>query len=113
MINYGIVKRQMLQMLYNPGVRAWDFARAVLALEAGDAGPMWEGSFASGIPKLLECECSTSEVKPSDGAFVSTAISCSDGEPVRDELEELQTFYDNFLTKSSFADVWTGRVECA
>jgi hypothetical protein len=45
---------------------------------------------------------------PEDGAFVSTAISCSDGLPVEGNLEELKTFYNKFLRKSSFADIWTG-----
>ena len=112
-VDYSLVKWQLFLVLFYPGRRGMDFARAFVALESGDAEPMWTASPESARMSLLKCECPAEGDTSYDGDFVGVAIRCGDVRRVRDSLDDLKKYFEKLSTQSFFADLFNVRVGCA
>jgi hypothetical protein len=111
-VDYGLVRRIVFNYLYKPygsGLNSTTVAHILAAVEKGDGKPAWDASKA-GQP-ALKCECPGVPQPPAMGS-ASTAIACSDGEPVEDSPEDLEKHYERMAEDSSFADMWSIRATC-
>jgi hypothetical protein len=115
-VDYGMVRRTVQDFLYQPfALPAQNISLILAGLEKGDGSLFWEAQID---PRdFLQCKSELSGPSDSDG-FISLglgglAISCSDGEPVHDSLQQLNKWYEDNAKESSFADVWPFRVWCA
>lgn len=113
-VDYSMLRQVIMSSLTSPYDSFPALAQALAALEKGDGGPMLQMG-ASG--EQLQCDCpgNNDAISGVLGLEAQDAISCTDGTPVEDGLDQLQAFYEETAKKySSFADVWVShRVRCA
>jgi hypothetical protein len=108
LLDYGVAHRSFFNYLYNPFTNASAMATALAAAEQGDGRPFWE----LGLDSEPEEECNSGA--GTQNIFeTTTAIACTDGDPVSDSLEELNAWYEQLAATSSFADVLDIHVRCA
>lgn len=112
-VEYKAVKKTLLLFLYNPYTgKASQLMSALRALENGDGRP------------IMEYIAPPASQSDSDGIFpphlslyqsldARTAISCSDGLPVDDTVEELEDVFKELMKQSEYGDVWDLRISCA
>lgn len=86
-------------------------AAGLANLAAGDGTLI----FALTTAPAFECSCGEGEddVYPDADTYVRTTISCNDGTPVPNSVEEFQKYYERLSAVTEFADIWAGlRAEC-
>lgn len=110
-VDYGLLKGALFTYLYNPYGNASTIASVLAALEQGDANPMWQVLEATG--DVAECSAGNDKRRPQLDVETMNAIMCTDGNPVNDTLQQLQSWYEGNARKSSFAGALTTRVRCA
>jgi hypothetical protein len=120
-VDYSMTRNIVFHFLYTPygsqagRMNATSLAYALAAAGVGDGRPLWELS-QSLKGKEFECECGKEkEPETAMGAGVEQllAVACSDGDEVNDSVEELQKHYEGMAEMSSFAELWTIRLQCA
>ena len=112
-VDYALLKSTLLHNLYSPHLTGAAFASAFAALEKGEAEEMWRQSSLAGVIELLDGSCASDVDKINVDTWTGIAISCSDGAPVNEALDELRKFLVDVSDQSVFADVWQSHFECA
>lgn len=106
-VDYSKVLIAFFEALYKPYEKLPAFAEALAALERGDASLM----LGLSPPPHVSCaECGNGGSKSKTFSFVGDesvqlSISCSDGTPVNDTLEEVEEYYRKMAALSQFGDV--------
>jgi hypothetical protein len=111
LVDFGLLQGTLFTFLYGPYADASTIASALAALETGNAGPFWHLLEATG--SVAECSAGNDKERVQLDVETYTSIICTDGEPVRDSVEELQAWYEGNARKSSFAGTLANRVRCA
>ncbi|EJD49549.1 hypothetical protein AURDEDRAFT_161106 [Auricularia subglabra TFB-10046 SS5] len=114
---YGLVDWPLMRLLvfgwlYQPYGTFPLLARVLAGLAHGDGTLAF--ALGGGDDSTWTCGCAPAPAPPPlAAAEVSAAISCGDGDPVRDSLEELEAWHRSQEAISSFADMNTARVLCS
>lgn len=117
-VDYTLALEVIFLFIYSPypsrsaAVSPADLASAIAAVEKGNPVPLWNLHKNSTIQ--FKCSCGPIPPVPSfllDNAV--TAISCTDGDPVDDTVEELQAVYNRLIGDSMFGVLWNGRARCS
>jgi hypothetical protein len=114
-INYGLVDREFARLalfkdLYHPRQSFLPLAEALKALEEDDGRPLWE--FEKKEDSLQRCECGLPPVNEFIVPETMRAVTCSDGEAGRSDVESLKEFYRELENVSSFGEFWGTRLAC-
>lgn len=117
-VDYTLVLEVLFLFTYSPyairpgAVSPASLASAFAAVEKGNAVPLWNLHKNNIIE--FKCSCSpTPSVPPFVMENALSAISCTDGDPVDDTVEELQAVYDRLIGDSMFGVIWGGRARCS
>ncbi|KAJ3539136.1 hypothetical protein NM688_g6410 [Phlebia brevispora] len=114
-VDYALALRVLFVFLYFPyhtfaqTAPATDLAFALASAEKGDGVPLWNLQAAY----IVQFKCSCSPAPPLPQPIATTAIMCSDGDPVEESIEEMQTLLDKIARDSMFAPLWPLHVVCA
>jgi hypothetical protein len=112
-VDYNMVKRQLLDMVYFPYVQGGVFASAFAALEAGHPEAIWVRSVQAALSAFNSIACTPEAQQILVETYVGFAIFCSDGAPVTDSQDDLKRFMARMSEQSIFADVWPMHVVCS
>ena len=112
-VDYHLAKYQLFSTITLLHSRGRSFANAFAELEQGNPEPIWRLSRAAQFQQLLDGSCEPLANRTYIGAVGSVAISCGDGDPVPDSLEDLRNYHLELSQQSSFAELWGFRVRCA
>lgn len=111
-VDYARVRAAVFTSLNSPIAYFPLLARGLADLVAGDGSL----AFALTQPPTFECSCGDGPenvVVPELDVYARATISCNDGIPVPDSLEDYRKYFAELYNSSSFADVWgVLRAEC-
>jgi hypothetical protein len=111
-VDYGMAHSTLFGFLYSPFSFGGENASIVLAsLEKGDGSLLYAAQLDNS--QSLQCSCNGNSSHANVDQQAGVAILCSDGDPVKDTLSDLQKWFENNQKQSTFADVWRQRVFCA
>jgi hypothetical protein len=116
LVDYGMARQVVFQYLYGPygsrGMNASTAAAALAATEVRNGRPLLD--LAKSLRAEFKCECGKDGARQDLSGRESTfAIACSDGDDVEDSVEELHAHYEKMAKFSSFAELWSVRVQCS
>jgi len=115
LLDYTAIRGIFFKAFFKPRTRFKPFAQALVELENGDGWNMF--GIADDKSNRIECpSCDKQKGRRAweEGDEASTAIRCSEGDVVEDDVEELTRRYEVMASQfSSYADIWVwSRVRC-
>ena len=123
-VDYSDIKTFMLEMLYQPYASALSFAKALVALEQGNADSLYDGSVYNSYAQLVyscaESSTASNNSQPYVAGFneIQTAIACGDQltsggrsiQELRQAYSELKAYSEEWA--SAWLPIFEGPCSC-
>ena len=117
-VDYSVALQVAFAFTYDPypnrpgTIAATELASAFAALEKGNPVPLWRLQKTDMVE--FNCRCGQKPKPPASfNVDATAAISCTDGEPVEDTVEELKKYWETILEDSMLGVFWDLRARCS
>ncbi|KAG6864169.1 hypothetical protein C0991_011888 [Blastosporella zonata] len=109
LVDYNRLRTSVFTSLYKPWAAYPALAHALAALSQGDGAPLFEMY----DPPKFQCECGPESGDSEFGRDASTTILCNDGDNISGAFEDLEVYFEDFMKKSDWAEIWASiRTSC-